>query len=165
MDDIRIIEYEDKMKEQVRSLFRSIYSDQPNMTEKMSYDVAMSNHVTTKIALQGDSVIGQANIFKKAELDGNANLGFHVHPEKRLQGIAKSLSIKAIETAERKGLTKLYVVTDKGNRAAIAVAGSIGFDKVDFQYVDEDMVVFMKKLRGFGQHLYGRGSQEKIVPP
>lgn len=146
MDDIRIIEYENKMKGQVRSLFRSIYPDQPNMAEKMSYDVALSNHVTTKIALQGDSIIGQANIFKKAELNGNANLGFHVHPEKRLQGIAKSLSISAIETAKSKGITKVYVVTGKGNSAAIGVASSIGFDKVDFQYVDEDMVVFLKKL-------------------
>ena len=146
MNDITIIEYENKMKEPVRTLFRSIYPDQPFMAEKMSYDVTLSNHVTTKIALQGNSLIGQANIFKKAELDGNANLGFHVHPEKRLQGIAKSLSEKAIETAKSKGITKVYVVTDKENSAAIAVAGSIGFHRVDFHYVDENMVVLFKKL-------------------
>jgi GNAT superfamily N-acetyltransferase len=106
MDDIRIIEYENEMKEQVRSLLQIIYPDKPLLAEKLSYDIPISNHVTTKIAVQGDSVIGQANIFIKAELYGNANLGFHVHPEKRLQGIAKSLSMEAIKTAKSKGITK-----------------------------------------------------------
>ena len=73
-------------------------------------------------------------------------MGFHVHPEKRLQGVAKSLSLKAIETAKSKGITKVYIVTNKSNNAAIAVAGSIGFYKDNFRYIDEDMVVFLKKL-------------------
>jgi hypothetical protein len=71
MNDIEIIEYDNEMKEPVRTFFRSIYPDEPFMAEKMSYDATLPNHVTTKIALQGDSVIGQANIFKKAELTGN----------------------------------------------------------------------------------------------
>ena len=106
---IKVIEYENGMKELVRSLFRSIYPDEPSMAEKMSYDVSLPNHVTTKIALQGDSVIGQANIFIKAELGGNANLGFHVHPEKRMQGVAKSLILQAIETAKDKRITTIYI--------------------------------------------------------
>ena len=146
MNDIRIFEYENEMKEQVRTLFRSIYPDEPFMAEKMGYDVTLPNHITTKIALQGDSVIGQANIFNKAELNGNANLGFHVHPEKRLQGVAKSICLKAIETAKSKGITKVYIVTNKDNKGAIAVAGSIGFYKDNFRYFNEDMVVFLKIL-------------------
>ena len=134
MNDIRIFEYENEMKEQVRTLFRSIYPDEPFMAEKMGYDVTLPNHITTKIALQGDSVIG------------NANLGFHVHPEKRLQGVAKSICLKAIETAKSKGITKVYIVTNKDNKGAIAVAGSIGFYKDNFRYFDEDMVVFLKIL-------------------
>jgi RimJ/RimL family protein N-acetyltransferase len=143
MNDIRIIDYENEMKESVLSLFKTIYPDDPFILRKISYDVTFPNHITTKIALKGASIIGQANIFTKSELNGNANLGFHVHPDNRLQGVAKSLSLKAIETAKSKGVSRIYIITQKENHPAIAVAVSIGFCKVNLQYVDKDMVVFL----------------------
>ena len=65
MNTIKIIEYKNEMKESVRSLFQSIYPDNSFLAQKMSYDENISNHVTTKIALQSDIVIGQANILEK----------------------------------------------------------------------------------------------------
>ena len=134
------------MKTQVRILFRSIYPEQPDIAERMCYDKDMPNHITTKVAFDGDILIGQANIFFKKELDGIANLGFHIHPEKRRRGIAKALSIEAINVAEAKGISDLYIRTHEDNIAAIAVAKSLSFVRDDSRFSTEGIIVFWKEL-------------------
>lgn len=146
MNDIQIVEYENEMKASVRSLFLRIYPGNTMLAEKVNYDKELPDHMTTKIAFQDGSIIGQANIFKKAELNGNANLGFLVCPQHRMRGIAKRLCNAAIEDAKKKGVDRIYIITAKNNNAAIAVAKSIGFCIDTSKNADEGVVVFSKTL-------------------
>ena len=146
MKNIRIVAYENKMKPQVRTLFRTIYPDLPDMADRMTYDDQIPNHITTQVALEGDSIIGQANIILKPELSGMANLGFHFHPEKRKLGVAKALSRKAITIAASKGINEIYIRTHKGNTAAIAVADSLAFTRIDSSNEDDEMILFKKTV-------------------
>lgn len=134
------------MKSLVHTLFCCIYPDLPDMADRMSYDKCMPNHITTQVAFDGESIVGQANIFLKAEFDGKANLGFHVHPEKRMLGLAKALSRKAIAVATVKGIIEIYIRTRGDNDAAIAVANSLRFNRDDSQFSDRGIIVFRKSL-------------------
>ena len=146
MKNIKIVDYENKMKSLVRTLFCSIYTDLPGMAGKMSYDNLIPNHITTQVAFEGELIIGQANIFLKNELAGKANLGFHVHPEKRKHGVAKALSRKAITVATSKGISEIYIRTHKDNKAAIAVANSLGFIREGSRIPDKEITVYRKTL-------------------
>ena len=83
MTDIRIADYDIFMADKIRRLFSYIYLYNPKIVFKMSYDPTRQDHVATKVAYLGEDIVGQANIFLHKALDGNANIGFHVHPSTR----------------------------------------------------------------------------------
>ena len=146
MNDIRIADYDIVMRDEIRHLFADIYPDQPDSVDRMCYDPTIPNHVTTKVAYMGDVMVGQANIFLHKALNGNANLGFHVHPLTRRQGIAAMLSREAIKNARSKGITVLYIRTHEDNFAAIAVARNLGFTRNDSRFPQKGLAVFVKQL-------------------
>ncbi|HMK75610.1 MAG TPA: GNAT family N-acetyltransferase [Thermodesulfobacteriota bacterium] len=146
MNDTRIADYDIVMRDEIRRLFADIYPDQPEIVDRMCYDPTMPSHVTTKVAYRGESLVGQANIFFHKALNGNANLGFHVHPLMRRQGIATALSGEAIKDARSKGITVLYIRTPEDNFPAIAVAHSLGFTCDDSRFAEKGLAVFMKQL-------------------
>jgi RimJ/RimL family protein N-acetyltransferase len=146
MTDTRIADYDIVMENEIRLLFTDIYPDQPEIVDRMCYDPTMPDHVATKVAYRGDVVVGQANIFLHKSLDGNANLGFRVHPSVRRQGIAATLSSEAIKDARSKGVTVLYIRTGEDNFAAIAVARKLGFSRDDSLFPEMRLAVFTKKL-------------------
>jgi RimJ/RimL family protein N-acetyltransferase len=146
MTDTRIVDYDIVMRSEIRRLFADIYPDQPDIVERMCYDPTVPNHVATKVAYRDDVMVGQANIFLHKALNGNANLGFHVHPSMRKQGIATTLSREAIINARSKGITILYIRTHEDNFAAIAVARNLGFTRDDSQFAEKGLAVFVKQL-------------------
>jgi RimJ/RimL family protein N-acetyltransferase len=146
MTDIRIVDYDILMKDEIRHFFADIYPDQPEIAGRMCYDPTMPNHIVTKVAYRADTIAGQANIFLHRALYGNANLGFHVHPSMRGRGIATALSRKAIKDARLKGISVLYIRTLADNFAAIAVAGNLGFTRDDSQFAEAGLAVFRKQL-------------------
>ena len=144
MLDIRIEDYDISMVEQIRSLFTDIYPDQPDTVERVCYDPARIDHISTKVAYLNREIIGQANIFLHRALDGNANLGFHVHPSQRGLGIATSISNEALKDAHSKAIRLVYIRTSKDNHAAIAVARKLGF--ISDNTFDRDNLMIFKKL-------------------
>jgi RimJ/RimL family protein N-acetyltransferase len=146
MTDTRIVDYDIFMKGKIRRLFADIYPDQPEIVDRMCYDPSIPNHVATKVAYVGDAMVGQTNIFLHKALDGNANLGFHVHPSIRGRGIATILSNEVINVARSKGISVLYIRTLKDNFAAIAVAGKLGFHRDDSRFADMGFAVYVKHL-------------------
>lgn len=139
------------MADKIRRLFSYIYPDNPDIVFKMTYDSARQDHVATKVAYWGEDIVGQANIFLQKALDGNVNLGFHVHPSTRRQGIATKLSSEAIKEARSKGISLIYIRTHEDNFAAIAVACKLGFTRDDRRFADKGIAVFMKKYEASGQ--------------
>ena len=132
------------MADKIRRLFSYIYPDNPNIVFKMSYDPTRQDHVATKVAYLGEDIVGQANIFLHKALDGNANIGFHVHPSTRRLGIATNLSSEAIKDAKSKGIRIFYIRTHEDNFAAIAVARKLGFTRDDSRFADKGIAVFIK---------------------
>ena len=146
MNNFKIVDYENEMKPLVHTLFCCIYPDLPDMADRMCYDKHLPNHIATQVAFEGELIIGQANIFRKTELGGKANLGFHVHPEKRMLGVAKALSERAIRMSTTKGINEIYIRTHKDNNAAIAVANSLSFIRDGSRFSDKEIIVFRKTL-------------------
>jgi len=146
MTDIRTADYVILMKDEIRGLFTDIYPDYPEIADRPCYDPALRDHVVTKVAYSGGTIVGQANIFFHKDLDGNANLGFHVHPSMRGRGIATALSHEAIEDARSKGISLLFIRTREDNSAAIAVAGKLGFGRDDSRFAQAGLAIFKKQL-------------------
>lgn len=151
MVDIRIADYDILMVDKIRRFFADIYPDHPDIVVKMCYEPTRQDHVTTKVAYLGEDIVGQANIFLHKDLDGNANLGFHVHPSARTRGMATILSREAIKDARSKGISNLYIRTHEDNIAAIATARKLGFTRDDRRFTDKGLAVFMKQIEVSGQ--------------
>ena len=134
------------MVEQIRRLFEDIYPDQPDIVDRVCYDPKIKNHISTKVAFLKQEIIGQANIFFHKALNGNANLGFHVHPSKRRLGIATSLSNEALKDALSKGISLFYIMTEKDNCAAIAVARKLGFIPVENKFSENNLKILEKQI-------------------
>lgn len=142
---LRIVDYDVGMRDDVRRLFADIYPDRPETADRMCYDPAVSNHVTTKVAFRGEAMVGQANVFLQKALGGNANLGFHVHPSVRKRGIATALSREAIRDARSRGISDLYIRTGTDNVAAMAVARKLGFARDDGRFPETGLAVFVSR--------------------
>jgi RimJ/RimL family protein N-acetyltransferase len=141
-EDIKIADYNILMVDKICRLFADIYPDQPEIVVKMCYDPSRQDHVATKVAYLGKDIVGQSNIFIHKALDGNANLGFHVHPSVRRQGIATILSYEAIKDARLKGISDIYIRTPEDNFAAIEVARKLGFTPDYRRFADKGFAVF-----------------------
>lgn len=134
------------MVQQIRHLFADIYPDQPDILNRVCYDPKRQDHISTKVAYIDQEIIGQANIFYHKALKGNANLGFHVHPSKRKLGIATALSNEAIKVAHSKGISLFYIMTNKDNYPAIAVAKKLGFVPVGDNFTKNNITILKKQL-------------------
>lgn len=146
MLNIRIEDYNVSMIEQIRRLFAVIYPDQPDIVDRVCYDPKRQDHISTKVACLNHELIGQANIFFNKSLNGNANLGFHVHPSNRGFGIATFLSNEALKDSHSKGVSRFYIRTNKDNFAAIAVARKLGFIPVENKFSKNNLMIFKKQL-------------------
>jgi ribosomal protein S18 acetylase RimI-like enzyme len=146
MDDIRIVDYDIQMKDRVRRLFKDIYPDSPEIVDRLCYDPAAPGHVVTRVACCGEDVVGQANIFFRGDLNGDANLGFHVHPSVRARGIATALSFETMKDASSKGVSVLFVRTKEDNFAAIVVAAKLGFAPDESELHQAGLAIFKKQL-------------------
>jgi GNAT superfamily N-acetyltransferase len=146
MTDTRITDYDILMKGENRSLFVYISPTRLRIVDRIRDNPAISNHVATKVAYCGNTVAGWANIFLHKALNGNANLGFYVHPSMRRQGIATMLSREAIKDARSKGITVLYIRTHKDNFATVAVARDLDFTHDNSRFAEEGLAVFVKQL-------------------
>lgn len=145
MLNIEITDYDISMVEQIRRLFTDIYPNEPDIVDKLCYDPERRDHISTKIACLNRETIGQANIFFHKLLNGNANLGFHVHPSKQGHGIATTLSNEALKEACAKGIRLFFIVTETENYAAIAVARKLGFIEVENTYAEKNLLIFKKQ--------------------
>ena len=144
--NIRIEDYDISMVEHIRRLFADIYPDQPDILNRVCYDPKRQDHISTKVAYIDQKIIGQANIFYHKALKGNANLGFHVHPSKRKLGIATALSNEALKDAYLKGISLFYIMTNKDNYPAIAVARKLVFVPVENKFAKNNITIFKKQL-------------------
>ena len=143
--NIRVEDYDISMVEQIRRLFANIYPNQPDIADRVCYNPEIKNHISTKVAYFNKEIIGQANIFSHKDLNGNANLGFHVHPSKRGFGVATSLSNEVLKDAHSRGISLFYIMTDKDNYSAIAVAKKLGFIPVE-KYSENNLKIFEKQI-------------------
>jgi RimJ/RimL family protein N-acetyltransferase len=146
MMSIRIEDYDISMVEQIRRLFADIYPDQPDIVDRVCYDPNRHDHISTKVAYSDQEIIGQVNIFYHKNLNGNANLGFHVHPSKRGYGIATTLSNEALKDAHFKGISLFYIRTNKDNYAAIAVAKKLGFIPIKNEFAENNLRIFERQI-------------------
>jgi len=112
----------------VVALFRAIYPGEEERARRMAYPVEAPGHVTTKLGLLGDRLVGQANIFLFGSAPGTASLGYHVHPTFHRRGFGRALCLAAIEDARlHRGIRRLIVRTEDGNEASVALAEDLGF--------------------------------------
>ncbi|WP_084813717.1 GNAT family N-acetyltransferase [Desulfogranum japonicum] len=73
-------------------------------------------------------------------------MGFHVHPSNRKLGIATTLSNDALKDAQSKGSSLFYIMTNKDNYPAIAIARKLGFDPVGNKFAKNNITIFKKQL-------------------
>jgi len=136
---MKIIDYSKKeMSKGVIELFSSIY---PNWTmeelNRIDYDENHQLHVTTKVAIINDQIVGQANIFRLLNNPTIANLGYHVHPDYRRRGIGIKLSTKAMKIAKKNGIKTIIVQTEADNLGAIVLARKLGFEIPPKSFVEK----------------------------
>jgi RimJ/RimL family protein N-acetyltransferase len=137
---MKIVDYSKKeMSERVIELFSTIY---PNWTmeelNRITYDEDHQLHVTTKIAIINDQIVGQANIFRLLNNPTVANLGYHVHPDYRRRGIGIKLSTKAMKIAKKSGIKTIIVQTEADNLGAIILARKLGFEIPPKSFLEEN---------------------------
>jgi radical SAM protein with 4Fe4S-binding SPASM domain len=134
----KIKDYSLKDKPQIKKLFKSIYPNWGNEDfKKVLYNPKNKKHVSTKIQFIEKIAVGQANIFKIKNSKEIANLGYHIHPNHRKQGIGLRLSQLVINDAKQKGMKILIIRTYKSNLASIALGRKLGFKKANKDFIRE----------------------------
>jgi len=138
---MKIAEYlKEKMGKDIIDLFSSIYPDWAIQDiKRMAYDENQQLHVTTKVAIIDDKIVGQANIFRLINNPTVANLGYHVHPDYRRRGIGVVLASAVIDKAKEYGIKILVIQTEIINQAAIKLAKKLGFDKPPKAFIKENV--------------------------
>jgi RimJ/RimL family protein N-acetyltransferase len=123
------------MSEGIRQLFLDIYPDDPTIAEKMEYDENRERHLCTKVAIRDGRIVGQANIFRFKGWPDIANLGYHIHPGYRKQGIGEDLSKASIDIAKTKSIRLLLVRTESNNIGSIKLARKLGFTEPTNEFI------------------------------
>jgi RimJ/RimL family protein N-acetyltransferase len=142
---MEIIDYEQKkMSKQIKELFSKIYPNQPELVKRMDYDENLKNHIATKVALIGDEIIGQANIFRLID-DNTGNLGYHVSPDYQNKGIGEKISKEAIAEAKKKGIKLLIVRTETNNISSIKLAKKLGFAHPSKEFINKNIKSLQSK--------------------
>jgi len=131
----------------VRTLFRAVYPHDPNLADRLKAPHQSPNHITTWLALEGELVVGQANVYRFPRSPESANLGFHVHPDFRRRGIARALSEAAVERTRETDVARLLIRTHRENFPARALAEQLGFSRLDGPPGDPTLLWFALDLR------------------
>jgi len=150
--DILITDYSQKiMSSVIIILFREIYPDWPiENVERMAYDENRECHVSTKVAICDNKIVGQANVFRLSNDPTIANLGFHVHADYRQRGIATKLATTTMEKAKNSGIKTIVAQTESSNQAAISLVEKLGFKQpsVIFLHENEDGLKYRRLENG-----------------
>ena len=137
---MEIVDYsKDTMGDTIARLFREIY---PGWTvedvQRVLYNETSPLHVATKVAIIDDRAVGQANVFLLQNKRSIANIGYHVHPHYRRQGVARKLAIEVMGAAKEKGVETIVVQTERENIAALSLAEKLGFSEASLQFITEN---------------------------
>ncbi|HAQ62296.1 TPA: hypothetical protein DCR49_09935 [Candidatus Delongbacteria bacterium] len=138
-----ISDYEQsKMSQGIRQLFLEIYPDDPSLAEKMNFNENRVRHICTKVAMINGKIVGQANVFSFKGRPDIANLGYHIHPDYRNQGIGEKLSKATIDKVKNTALSILLIRTELKNIGSIKLARKLGFTEPtnEFQKANEELI-------------------------
>jgi RimJ/RimL family protein N-acetyltransferase len=137
---MEIVDYSrDTMGEEISRLFLEIYPAWSlTNVQRVLYDEKSPLHVATKVAILDNRSVGQANVFLLQHKKSIANIGYHVHPRYRRQGIAQRLSLEVIRAAKEKGVETIVVQTEGANIAAISLARKLGFSEASPKFIAEN---------------------------
>ena len=138
---MKIVDYsKDTMGEDVYRLFLEIYPAWSlTDVQRVLYDEKSPLHVTTKVAIMEKRAVGQANVFLLQHKKSIANIGYHVHPHYRRQGIAQRLALEVIRAAKEKGVETIVVQTERSNIAALSLARKLGFSEASPKFTAENI--------------------------
>jgi RimJ/RimL family protein N-acetyltransferase len=127
------------MSDSVLKLFKEIYPEWPIADlQRVIYDENMPLHLTTKLAIVDNRVVGQANVFRLQHNKNIANLGTHVHPKFQKRGIGTKLASEVIQEAKSHGITGMVIQTEKGNKVEIRVSKTLGFSEASQRFIQEN---------------------------
>lgn len=136
---MRIEDYKQKeMSNQIKDLFLAIYPEKPEIAERMCFDENIDRHISTKVAIVDNKIVGQVNIFLMKDNSEIANLGYHVHPNYHKRGIGKAISEEAIKIAKKKGVKILLVRTDESNVGSINLGKKLGFIEPPKEFLEKN---------------------------
>ena len=128
------------MVDDIIKLFKEIYPDSSMVDiNRAAYDERSPLHVSTKVAVVNDKIVGQANVFCLQHNKNVANLGYHVHPDYQRQGIGQRLAIEVMKDANEKDIKTIVVQTERDNVAGLKLAEKMGFSEVSKLFIDENM--------------------------
>ena len=139
---MKIVDYIKKeMGDDIINLFSSI---SPNWTmdevKRMAYDENTPLHVSTKVSIIDDKIVGQANVFRLSNNSTIANIGYHVHPYYQRKGIGIALASAVMEKAKGWGIKTIVVQTETSNKAALNLAKKLGFKKPSKTFLEKKKV-------------------------
>jgi RimJ/RimL family protein N-acetyltransferase len=127
------------MCDDIIQLFKEIYPDSSmEDIKRAAYDENAPLHVSTKVAIINDKIVGQANVFHLQHNKTIANLGYHVHPEYQRQGIGQRLATEAMKDAKEKDIKTIVVQTERDNVAGLKLAEKLGFSEVSKSFIYEN---------------------------
>jgi RimJ/RimL family protein N-acetyltransferase len=137
---MKIIDFsKNKLGEDILKLFSIIYPDWTiEDVKRMEYEESNQGNICTKIAIIDDNIVGQANVFRLPNNPTIANLGYHIHPDYRRQGIGLKLSKKVMKIAKKSGIKTIIVQTEADNIGAIVLARKLGFEISPKDFVEKN---------------------------
>jgi RimJ/RimL family protein N-acetyltransferase len=138
--NMKISDYrKETMCNDIINLFKEIYPDSSmEDIKRAAYDEKSPLHVSTKVAVINDKIVGQANAFYFQHNKTIANLGYHVHPEYQRQGIGQRLATEVMKDAKEKDIKTIVVQTEKDNVAGLKLAEKLGFSEVSKSLKEEN---------------------------
>jgi RimJ/RimL family protein N-acetyltransferase len=149
---MEIIDYDkNKMSDSVLKLFKEIYPEWPmEDLQRVIYDENIPLHLTTKLAIVNNRVVGQANVFRLQHNKNIANLGTHVHPKFQKKGIGTKLAYEVLKEAKLHGIKGVVIQTEKDNKVELRVAKKLGFSEVPQKFIQEnkDSLKFCRMKNG-----------------
>ncbi len=132
------------MSSQIKELFSTIYPNNPEYSKLMCFDEKTDKHISTKVAIINNKIVGQANIFLIND-ENIANLGYHIHPDYHRKGIGKKLSEEVIKIAKRKGIEILLIRTNQTNISSIKLGEKLGFIKPNKEFLKKHEEIIKHK--------------------
>ena len=144
-----------KNGDEIKLFLKKVYPKNPQIVKKMSYnEKTRKDHISTKIAMKNNEIIGQSNIFTLDKNRSIANLGYHVHPDFRNQGIGENLSRGVISEAKKQKVKIIIIQTKKSNSSSLALAKKLGFTMPSDDFFKKNNSLFNEKYSKNMIYLY-----------